>query len=262
MTLTTRLAIAMVALVAIAVSAVGWLSYRNLEQALLLRARDRIETHSRQVATDLEYYAASATGDVIGFRSAAALRGLVRARKAGGTDPIDGVSEKTWRDRLASRLAAELEAKPTYALVRIIGFDDDGRELIRVDRAGPNDARSDRSRRGPAEEKQSQLFPGNDRADCRTNLCLAARSRAPQRIDRGDAPADASHRNADLCRRWQTVRPFHDQRRHAARLRPYQVVDVAGRDGLRRQPAGRLSHSSRSFPRVRLGARQTYRLEG
>ena len=140
MTLTTRLAIAMVALVAIAVTAVGWLNYRNLEQALLLRARDRIETHSRQVATDLEYYAASATGDVIGFRSAAALRGLVRARKAGGTDPIDGVSEKTWRDRLASRLAAELEAKPTYAMVRFIGFDDDGRELIRVDRAGPNDA--------------------------------------------------------------------------------------------------------------------------
>ena len=139
MTLTTRLAIAMVALVAIAVTAVGWLSYRNLEQALLLRARDRIETHSHQVATDLEYYAASATGDVTGFRSAAALHGLIRARKAGGTDPIDGVSEKVWRDRLASRFAAELEAKPVYAMLRIIGLDDDGRELVRVDRAGPND---------------------------------------------------------------------------------------------------------------------------
>jgi PAS domain S-box-containing protein len=139
MTLTARLAIAMIALVAIAVSAVGWLSYRNLEQALLLRARDRIETHSRQVATDLEYYAASATGDVTGFRSAAALHGLIRARRAGGTDPIDGISEKVWRDRLASRLAAELEAKPVYAMLRIIGLDDDGRELVRVDRAGPND---------------------------------------------------------------------------------------------------------------------------
>ncbi|WOH66637.1 PAS domain S-box protein [Bradyrhizobium sp. BWA-3-5] len=138
MTLTTRLAIAMIALVAIAVSAVGWLSYRNLEQALLLRARDRIETHSRQLATDLEYYAASATGDVVGFRSAVALHGLVRARKAGGTDPTDGVSEKTWRDRIATRFAAELEAKPTYAMFRVIGFDNDGRELVRVDRNGPN----------------------------------------------------------------------------------------------------------------------------
>ena len=139
MTLTTRLAIAMIALVAIAVSAVGWLNYRNLEQALLLRARDRIETHSRQLATDLEYYAASATGDVASFRSAAALHGLVRARRSGGIDPVDGVSEKTWRDRLASGFAAELEAKPAYAMLRIIGIDDDGRELVRVDRAGPND---------------------------------------------------------------------------------------------------------------------------
>ncbi|MEH2623820.1 PAS domain S-box-containing protein [Bradyrhizobium sp. AZCC 1719] len=138
MTLTTRLAIAMIALVALAVTAVGWLSYHNLEQALLQRARDRIETHSRQLATDLEYYAASATGDVAGFRSAVALHGLVRARQAGGIDPVDGVSEKIWRDRIASRFAAELEAKPTYAMFRIIGLDDDGRELVRVDRNGPN----------------------------------------------------------------------------------------------------------------------------
>src|SRR5215218_9989110 len=139
MTLTTRLAIAMIALVAVAVSAVGWLSYRSLEQALLLRARDRIETHSRQIATDLEYYAASATGDVAGFRSAVALQGLVRARKADGIDPVDRVSEKTWRDRIAARLAAELEAKPTYAMFRIVSFDDDGREVVRVDRMGTNE---------------------------------------------------------------------------------------------------------------------------
>ena len=129
----------MIGLVAIAVSAVGWLNYRNLEQALLLRARDRIETHSRQLATDLEYYAASAIGDVAASRSAVALHGLIRAHRSGGIDPVDGVSEKTWRDRLASRFAAELEAKPAYAMLRIIGLDDDGRELVRVDRAGPND---------------------------------------------------------------------------------------------------------------------------
>ena len=119
MTLTTRLAIAMIALVAIAVSAVGWLNYRNLEQALLLRARDRIETHSRQVATDLEYYAASATGDVdrLSFGGGAARIG---PRPQGGRHRSDRRRlRKTWRDRLASRLAAELEAKPTYAMVRL-----------------------------------------------------------------------------------------------------------------------------------------------
>mgnify|MGYP003693988979 CR=1 FL=1 len=261
MTLTTRLAIAMIALVAIAVSAVGWLSYRNLEQALLPRARDRIETHSRQVATDLEYYAASATGDVAGFRSAAALHGLIRARRAGGIDPVDGVSEKTWRDRLASRLAAELEAKPAYAMFRIIGLDDDGRELVRVDRAGPNETVRIVPEEELQREKRSRLFPGNDPAGPRTNLRLAARSGSPQRTDRGGAQADASRRDADLRRRRQAVRHFHDQCRHAARVRPRPVIGVAGRDDLRRQPAGRLSHSPRSFARIRLVARQAERLE-
>ena len=60
----------MIALVAIAVSAVGWLSYRNLEQALLPRVLDRIETHSRLVATDLNPTSAARRGDIATFRSA------------------------------------------------------------------------------------------------------------------------------------------------------------------------------------------------
>jgi PAS domain S-box-containing protein len=140
MTLTTRLAIAMILLVAIAVSAVGWLSYRDLEQEILPRVLDRTEAHSRLVAFDLESHVRGARGDIAGFRAAAALNGLIRARTAGGIDPVDGLSEKTWHDRQAERLVAELEAKPAYAQFRIIGVDDGGRELIRVDRSGPNGA--------------------------------------------------------------------------------------------------------------------------
>src|SRR4051794_32003877 len=140
MTLTTRLAIAMILLVAIAVSAVGWLSYRNLEQEVLPRVLDRTETHARLIAFDLESHVRGARGDIAGFRSAAALNGLIRARSAGGVDPVDGLTEKTWRDRMAERLLAELEVKPAYAQFRIIGIEDGGRELLRVDRSGPNGA--------------------------------------------------------------------------------------------------------------------------
>ncbi len=140
MTLATRLALAMVLLVALAVSAVGWLSYRSLEQALLPRVLDRIETQARLVATDLESYTAGARSDIAGFRSTAAVNGLIRARLAAGVDPIDGVSEKTWRDRVATRLAAELEAKSAYAGLRIIDLEDGGREILRIDRSGPNGA--------------------------------------------------------------------------------------------------------------------------
>ena len=140
MTLATRLAIAMVLLVAIAVSAVGWLSYRSVEQVLLPRILDRIETHSRLVASDLESYVAGARGDIAGYRSAAALQGLMRAHLAGGNDSIDHVSESTWRERMAARLAAELDAKPAYAEFRIIGVEDGGREIIKADRLGPSGA--------------------------------------------------------------------------------------------------------------------------
>src|SRR5579864_8535644 len=77
MTLTTRLAIAMSLLVAVAVSAVGWLSYRNLEQVILPRVLDRVEAHSRQVAFYLQSYVGSARGDIATVRSATALIGLV-----------------------------------------------------------------------------------------------------------------------------------------------------------------------------------------
>ena len=140
MTLTTRLAVAMIALVTIAVSAVGWLSYRSLEQMIPPRVLDRTETHSRLVATDLQSHVRNAPADIASFRYAAALNGLIRGHLAGGIDPIDGVSEKTWHQRIAERLSAELDAKPAYAQFRILGIENGGREIVRVDRSGPNGA--------------------------------------------------------------------------------------------------------------------------
>ena len=87
MTLTTRLAIAMILLVAIAVSAVGWLSYRSLEQALLPGVLDRIETHSKLVAADLQSCVGGARADVATFSSRAVARGMVSAHFNGGVDP-------------------------------------------------------------------------------------------------------------------------------------------------------------------------------
>jgi hypothetical protein len=137
MTLTTRLAIAMIALVAAAVSAVGWLSYRSLEQALLPRVLDRIETNSRLVATNLESHVRSAPGDIATFRGLAAVTGLMRARINGGRDPVDNTTEALWRERLGNRLAAQMAIKPAHSL-RFIGVEDDHREILRADRSGPN----------------------------------------------------------------------------------------------------------------------------
>ena len=77
---------------------------------------------------------------MVGFGSAVAAEGIVRSRLAGGTDPIGGTTEAVWRTRMASRYAAELAAKPSYRAFRIVGLDDGGRDIVRVDRSGPNGA--------------------------------------------------------------------------------------------------------------------------
>ncbi len=137
MTLTARLTVAMILLVAITVSAVGWLSYRNLEHALLPRVLDRIETHSRFVATELESHVRTGPGDITTFQGLAAVAGVMRARLNGGIDPVDQTKEAHWRQRLAGRLAVQMALKPAYSL-RLIGVEDGHREIVRVDRSGPN----------------------------------------------------------------------------------------------------------------------------
>jgi PAS domain S-box-containing protein len=137
MTLTARLAIAMILMVAAAVSAVGWYSNRRLEQVIPPRVLERIETHARLAASGLESYVSGAGSDVASYRAAPGVIGLIRAQRSGGIDPTDGTPEKTWRERIASRFLAVLEAKPSYAAFRFIGPDDGQREIVRIDRLGP-----------------------------------------------------------------------------------------------------------------------------
>jgi PAS domain S-box-containing protein len=127
----------MILLVAITVFAVGWFSYRSLEQALIPRVLERIETHSRFVAADLESHIRSAPGDITTFANLEPVAGLVRASLNGGIDPVDRTTLAAWRERLEGRLAAQMALKPAYSL-RFVGVADNHREIVRVDRSGPN----------------------------------------------------------------------------------------------------------------------------
>src|SRR5689334_18786043 len=139
MTLSTRLAIAMILLVAAATFSVGWFSYRSLERVMPPRVLDRIETHAKLVAAEIESYVAGARTDVASFRDAPGFLALIRATRAGGVDP-DGVAVDVWRGRIASRFLAVVEAKPAYAAFRFIRAEDDPREIVRIDRFGPDGA--------------------------------------------------------------------------------------------------------------------------
>jgi len=166
MTLTTRLAIAMILLVAAATFSVGWFSYRSLERVMPPRVLDRIETHARLVAAEIESYVASARTDVASFHDAPGFLALIRATRAGGVDP-DGVAVDVWRGRIASRFLAVVEAKPAYSAFRFIRAEGGPREIVRIDRSGPDGAArvvSDAELRGVGDEdyfKQTmRLHPG------------------------------------------------------------------------------------------------------
>jgi hypothetical protein len=70
----------MVALVLLTAAAVGVLSYRNLEEAILPWALKRIDTHTRLLASELESYARGARADIVGFRSAVGGAAVPRLR--------------------------------------------------------------------------------------------------------------------------------------------------------------------------------------
>lgn len=138
MTLSTRLTVAMVALVLFTATAVGVFAYRTMESALVPSALQRMETHARLIASELQNEIRTPRSDILAFRSAAALSGIVRARLNGGIHPLDGTSERVWRERMAKRFVAELASKRSYLQFRIIGVADGGREIVRVDRSGAN----------------------------------------------------------------------------------------------------------------------------
>lgn len=140
MRLSTQLMLAMIGLVVLTAAIVGGLSYRNIEAMALPRALERIDTRARLLAAELEASVRSARADALGFRSAVAVEGIVRASTAGGQSVHDGISLADWRHRLASRFVAELAAKPNYMQFRIIGLADGGREIIRVERTSADAA--------------------------------------------------------------------------------------------------------------------------
>ncbi len=62
------------------------------------------------------------------------IEGLARAAENGGVDPLDGSTTELWRSRLERIFTALMAANPEYTQVRLIGFEDNGRELVRVNR--------------------------------------------------------------------------------------------------------------------------------
>ena len=227
MRLSTRLMLAMVALVVLTAAAVSTLIHRNIEERALPRALDRLDTRAHLLTLQLEAAVASARADV--SVQGQAIEGVVRARIADDVDPVTGTPSDVFKKRIASRFVAELSAKPEYSQFRIIGIADGGRELVRVDRMGPGGA----IRTVP----ESELQRKGDRDYFKAAIQLPAGQLYASPIDfnqedgalREAVRADAARRRADRRCERRHVRNPDRQCRHAAGLRPDPQRGAGGR---------------------------------
>src|SRR5947207_2518160 len=139
MKLSTRLILAMVALVLLSGTIIGVFTYRNVEALVLPRALARIDSDARLLALELEASVRGARADVLGFRASDGIARIVAASLA-PAGSADRAALGDLRARFAGRLTSELAAKPNYDKFRLIGTADGGREIVRVDRSGPGGA--------------------------------------------------------------------------------------------------------------------------
>lgn len=140
LSLSTRLMVAMVALVILTAAAVGLLTFRMVSSAIVPNELERLAGRARLLAAELNAQATGGQVDVAALRGSAAVDGIMRATLAGGTDPATGLAATVWRDQLAGLFAATLAANPAYLQMRYVGVAEDGREIVRVDRSGPDGA--------------------------------------------------------------------------------------------------------------------------
>src|SRR5262245_7195349 len=135
MKLSTRLTMAMVALVLFTTAVTGILTYRSLLGVAVPRSLERLAGHVQLLATELEAVVRGARADVLAFAVDAMVEG-----SSGDIADRSNVFAAAERRRLASRFSAELTAKPWYDDLRLIGVANGGREIVRADRSGAGGA--------------------------------------------------------------------------------------------------------------------------
>ena len=135
--LSTRLTLAIVALVVATAGTVGYLSYRNVAAIAVPRTLLRLDANAHDLAVDIGNIAANARADLRGFRHVIGLDEIIALSRDPSLERSGGLTLPEWRTRLATRLVAEIQAKPDYAQLRLIGLADGGREIVRVERRAP-----------------------------------------------------------------------------------------------------------------------------
>lgn len=129
-----RMALLVCAIVALTCLAGGAWTYVHLSRRLVEQELGRQRGVLQATAAQLTAGVEALSHDVAFMADVPAVRGIVRSREGGGVDPVGKIPYELWQERLASIFEAKMRLTPQYFQIRLIGLEDGGREIIRVER--------------------------------------------------------------------------------------------------------------------------------
>ncbi|MEM5473849.1 PAS domain S-box protein [Hoeflea sp. AS60] len=134
MSLMLRLVITMSALAILTAAATGILIYKRSVNTITPIAFQNLEAQAGVLADSLDDYVGNAQEDVFALSHMQVVSNIAELNRTGGV--VGGKDINALRQQLSADFLAIGRAKQRYAQIRLIGANDDGRELVRVNRQG------------------------------------------------------------------------------------------------------------------------------
>ncbi len=128
--LAARLTAVLIAVALTPMVAVALLSYQRARTGLIKLALSKVEQEATLTAKDTETFLEQFSTDILALSKAPPVQGMVRARDAGGIDPISGASYDATIDRLRQIFASTASSKKYYR--SLVYMDASGEEIVRV----------------------------------------------------------------------------------------------------------------------------------
>ena len=110
--------------------------YSTISSSNVLRnlVSQQMESTGEDSAETISLFLGNLKSDIMYLSNTPPIQGIIRARNNNGTDPLDNSSYQNWVDRLNVIFASFIESN--YYYDHITYLDENGKELVRVDRQG------------------------------------------------------------------------------------------------------------------------------
>ena len=131
----SKVTVAFSILIFASVLLVGYLVFTGSNRLIINSSEKRLEHTAQIISLRTNTYLQGITADLEFLIKNPSIEGLIRAAENDQIDPQTGFSYQQWDNQLAEIFKSLLASRPAYFQVRLIGKENDGFELIRVDRS-------------------------------------------------------------------------------------------------------------------------------